>query len=597
MAHERTADHGLRPALAILAGWLALAVPLGAIAGVYVGFERGPAINRHLQINHYFLLDQDVVVLVLATLVLGLVCLPFLMIREAAAERAARIAGRHGGKIAFAAGALVFLAALMGAKLVYQDYPLSLDEFWATFDARIFQHGRFLAEVPARWRPFAAALQPQWRMEIVGDTHWASTYLPMNAALRAVFGLLGSQDLAGAFWAGLSVVAVFFIGRRLWPERLDAALVAAVLLASSSQLVFAGMSAYAMPAHLALNLLWLWLVLRRTRPSHAAAAVVAFVATGLHQMIFHPLFAAPFVLDFWRARRWGAAVFHTAAYAVIGLFWMVYWSVMLKSQGLAMVSQTGLGAVHVLYEAIHLVRHIKSNTVGVMAENGLRLIAWQNPLAVGLGVVGAVLAVKRREPVGICLTAGIVLTIVAMILLLAFQGEGWGYRYLHGFLGSLCLLAGSAWIRATPQSWPPRRAWAALIALTAFSVIVLMPIRAIQASALIHPFARGQRAIEGAGADVVIVDPTGVWYGRDEVRNDPFLLQGPKVLSADMLTPAQADALCARYRVAVFDRQDAPRVGMRTFPQPEEVHIGQVRAAMAARACGRHVLAGGSAGG
>jgi SAM-dependent methyltransferase len=597
MAQQQTADHGLRPALAALAAWLALAVPLGAVAGVYVGLQRQWAINRYLQINHYFLIDQDAVVLVLASLALGLVCLPVLTVSEAAAERAGAIAVRHGAKIAWAAGALVFLAALIGARVVYQHYPLSLDEFWATFDARIFAHGRVLAEIPAQWRPFAAALQPQWRMEIAGDSHWASTYLPMNAALRAAFGLLGSQDLAGAFWSGLSVVAVFFIGRRLWPARPDAALVGALLLATSAQLLFAGMSAYAMPAHLALNLVWLWLVLRRTRASHAAAAAAAFVATGLHQMIFHPLFAAPFVLDFWRARRWGAAVFHTVAYLVICLFWMVYWTVMLKSQGLAMVSQTGLGAVHVVYEAIHLVRHIKPNTVGMMAENGLRFIAWQNPLAVGLGVVGGVLAVRAREPVGVCLAAGVVLTTAAMMLLLAFQGEGWGYRYLHGFLGSLCLLAGSAWARLTPQTWPPRRAWATLTALTVFSLVVAMPIRAVQAFALIHPFAQAHAAIERAPADVVIVDPSGVWYGRDEVRNDPFLSQGPKVLSADMLTPAQAEALCARYRVAVFDRQDAPFAGVRTFDQPEDVHIGQVRAAMAARSCGRHVLAGPSAGG
>src|SRR6266852_644436 len=88
-----------------------------------------------------------------------------------------------------------------------------------------------------------------------------------------------------------------------------------ILLACSSQFLITAMSPYAMTAHLALNMVWLWFFLRDTRAGHLMAAGVAFVACGLHQVIFHPLFAAPFLLSLLVARRWKLAAYHGVVYA------------------------------------------------------------------------------------------------------------------------------------------------------------------------------------------------------------------------------------------------------------------------------------------
>src|SRR5208282_587380 len=114
------------------------------------------------------------------------------------------------------------------------------------------------------------------------------------------------------------------------------------LLATSSQFLITAMTPYAMTAHLTVNLVWLWLFLRGGRLGHAGAIAVAFLACGLHQLIFHPLFAAPFILQLWLERRYRAALFYTLAYALIGAFWIAYPTIAL---GLMVGAAPAAGAV------------------------------------------------------------------------------------------------------------------------------------------------------------------------------------------------------------------------------------------------------------
>jgi hypothetical protein len=92
--------------------------------------------------------------------------------------------------------------------------------------------------------------------------------------------------------------------RFLGDDRMGAGL-AVLLLATSGQVIFTGMTAYAMPAHLFFNVVWLWLFLIDRRGTDLAALAVGFMAMGLHQSLFHPMFAGPwFLLLLWQ-RRWG----------------------------------------------------------------------------------------------------------------------------------------------------------------------------------------------------------------------------------------------------------------------------------------------------
>ena len=73
--------------------------------------------------------------------------------------------------------------------------------------------------------------------------------------------------------------------------------VAAGFLVTSSQFVFTSMTAYAMPAHLAINLLWLYAFLRGDRAGWFAAPLIGVVALGLHNPFPHALFVTPFLVS------------------------------------------------------------------------------------------------------------------------------------------------------------------------------------------------------------------------------------------------------------------------------------------------------------
>src|SRR3546814_3143466 len=81
------------------------------------------------------------------------------------------------------------------------------------------------------------------------------------------------------------------------------------------------MTAYAMPAHLTVNLCWLWLVLRRRWWADIVALTLGLFAVGLHQIHYHPLFAAPILFLLLLRKEWGRAAFYALGYLAIGLFW------------------------------------------------------------------------------------------------------------------------------------------------------------------------------------------------------------------------------------------------------------------------------------
>lgn len=486
---------------------------------------------------------------------------------------------------------LVAVAALVGGRVVYRNYGLSMDEFMAGFDARIFATGRLLAPVAPEWRPFVDGLQPIFRLPVSQGAAWASAYLPVNAAFLSLFAAPGFPWAASALWAGVSILAIHGLARRMWPGRRDAAWVAALLLASSTQLLVTAMTPYAMSAHLALNLVWLWLFLRGGRGGHLAAAGVAGLACGLHQLIFHPLFAAPFVLQLWLARRWRVAAFHTAAYALIGLFWTFYAGLALRLSG---VEPAGtVGAAHLAQQVAGLLSTFDLTGVALMAKNLLRFIAWQNPLAIALFVLGFGAAL-RRGGVLQALAAGFLLTLAAVFVLLPFQGHGWGYRYVHGLLGSVCLIAVGAWITLT-EADPTRRPVLAkaLAAACVFVWGLLLPWQALQVHRWVTPYARASDALAAIDADVVIIDPRGIWYGRDLARNDPFLVARPKIVSLADLDETGVTQLCRTHRVKVFDAGAALKLGLRPARASAELDetAARLRAVMRRLHCGEPPLA------
>jgi hypothetical protein len=159
---------------------------------------------------------------------------------------------------------------------------------------------------------------------------------------------------------------------------------------------------------------------------------------------------------------------------------------------------------------------------------------------------------------------GVGLTLLPYFLFTNNQGHGWGYRHLHGVLGSLALIAAYGWVRilASDAGALAARARAAVIVAMVAGVALALPLRAFQVEAVVRPFATASAYLRGLDAEVVLVDVDAIWFGEDLVHNDPFLRARPKIMSLADLTPTQLEALCGRYSLTLVNYSHVARFGM-----------------------------------
>ncbi|MBX9663901.1 hypothetical protein [Novosphingobium sp.] len=448
----------------------------------------------------------------------------------------------------------MLVATSAGHFLILSGYDLSRDEQMATFDATVFGQGHLVAPVPAFWRDHADVLNTLFFYPAQPRAAWISSYLPLNAALRALFGVIAAPWLVGPFMTALGAVALFGCVRRLWPDDREAGFVALVLYAGSAQVLFAGMTSYAMPGHLALDLCWLWLFLRRTTASDIAALAVGFVATGLHQPLMHPMFVAPFILLLLAERRWHRAALYIAGYAAIGLFWL-WWPTWIGS--LVQAQPLGPRPEGVDYLSRLITTLSERDPMGLpnMVANGLRFIAWQHLLLVPLLLVGA--RRYRSDPMIAALAGGMVITVLVMAILLPNQGHGFGYRYLHGLIGNAILLAVYGWKALGEQTGQWRTL---LLRTTAAGALVVLPLQAVMAHQFYGVSAGISARLSAIDADYIVLGGKDAATAVDLVHNPPDLSARPVRLLRDELTRASVAAICASHPkvVLIGDRMIAP---------------------------------------
>ena len=461
------------------------------------------------------------------------------------------------------------LVALLGTFIVFRGAPLSYDEVMADFDAKVILGGRPIAPLAPEWRSSVSALATSFVLPVPGNAAWVSGYLPVNAALRAAFALVATPAITGPVLLAVAVLALAGIARRLWPDRPDAALVAMLMLATSPQVLVTAMTPYAMTAHMALNLVWLRLFLRGGPLGHGGAIATAFLACGLHQIIFHPLFALPFLIGLVVDRRWRLAAMYLVAYAAIGAFWTLYWQGLLVAAGYAAQGGAPVGGGFMVERVAALLQAFEWRGLQTMAMNGVRFVAWQSPLLLPLCVM-AWPTIRRGDGLARPLAAGLVLTAGAMFVLLPYQGHGWGYRYLHGLIGSAALLAALGWIRVTETlDRPGRNAATAILGLGWIgATLIALPGRALEAHHFAAPYVTAVEAIARSPADIVLVDDTNLVYGMDLVRNDPYLRAAPTVLLLRRLPAERLAELCATRKIALFGREEGVRLGIAREDEP-----------------------------
>ncbi|HEX5257688.1 MAG TPA: hypothetical protein VFW35_02775 [Sphingomicrobium sp.] len=531
-----------------------IALPL---AGVLVIFALLAAFTAPQLLPRFYFLHQDS---------LGLVALMALLVgfnKRGLAAYTLRLPQVSLTTRTVLIGAMVAAILLWaGTYLIFDNYPMSRDEQMVVFDMAIFRGSHLAAPLAPEWRRFADALNPAFLLQLPGNAAWVSSYMPVNAMLHVLFGLI-DPALTNPVLAAAGGVATFDCARRLFPDDRGAQAIALLMYATSAQVLVAAMTPFAMTGHLALNMIWLALYLRGTRTAHAGAIAVGFLAIGLHQIIFHPLFALPFIDHLRRRGEWRTALAYLACYALFGLFWISYPHLAASSAGLTSAAGLAAGSSGFITERVlPLLTDREPQTIALMNANLLRFIAWQNLALLPLMLLGWT-AVRRGDGIARPLALGIALTTIAMGLLLPYQANGWGYRYLHGLIGSCALVAGYGWRDAADRRGTRAFVGAAMVATLA----VTIPFLTWQAATFVRPYARVNRMIDGIHADMVVIDSEGPAFRIDEVRNRPDLSNRPIRLASHMLTPADIRRLCARGSIAFVDAGHMQALGL-GFNQP-----------------------------
>lgn len=479
---------------------------------------------------------------------------------------------------------LIFaLAAWSGRYWLMGDYALSRDEQVAEFGAATLGRGMLGWPIPSEWLDYRRAIMPEFFSPFGADRIWTSAYLPLNSAFRMLCGWLGDPNLAGPLFLLIGLFALWRMALRLFPDRPDAVAVVLAMSLGSAQLLVTGMTPYAMTGHFALNMLWLALVLRGGAWGHGAAGIVALILAGLHQYHYPFPFLLPFLLWFALGRRWGAFAFHAAVLAVAILLWAKLWpQLLIDLHGPAADVRPSAGVadkVDSLFDRLiakwHPLLHLS------------RFFAWNNLLLMPLAAIGLWRldwrAALRGEKVALPLAIGA----FGMAVLAMDQGYGWGYRYLHPFIGSLALLAGFGWVSLR---WPGGEARRAVLVGSLVAAALTGGFLMVRAHDYVAPYAAAHRLILSSDADIVLVDPQHGRFVTDLVRGrDGVPVGRPMVMALRMLDEKDVDRLCDRYSIAIFDRSGFAPLNVGTVPWSAE-ELAEMRAYMDKRGCGRLLL-------
>ncbi len=509
-----------------------------------------------LWVGEYLFARQDAWVLGAYALALAGFGVWVMMARGKAGSAFASQRSRAAPWLVLIAAIAMVVAARLGRAFVFHDYSPSRDEVMTELAGAYFAEGRMGWPIPAEWQPFHRAMMPEFYSPYGADTHWTAIYLPVHAAIVALFRWLGDAALAAPAMLGLGLAMLWRVSGQIFGaeegHQREARIIVMVMALSSAQLLATGMTYFAMTSHFAFNLIWLALVLKDRAWSHALAMPVLVLAAGLHQWHFPLLFVGPFILWLLLRRQWVATAWHIVAVALVVMIWAKLWPMALAD----LVGPPPPTDVHRTPTATEKVASLFNRLDSWQPLiNTARLFAWNNLLLLPLLAL-APLAVRWRPfirtlfsdpPVVLPLLLGV----IAGLILSIYQGYGWGFRYMHGQMGPLCLLAGFGWLAVARRI--PSIARALVISGTALSLLAgFWLIR--DTEQYVRGYARSMAAIRAADADVVLVDLRGGFYFNDFVRFDHGVLRRPVVIGLHMLTMDQIDQLCARYTVAIADK-------------------------------------------
>ena len=428
--------------------------------------------------------------------------------------------GNHPRFLALASAAMIALAAV----IVYHGYPLSMDEYAAVFQSKIFASGHLVAQLPRDlidWlvvRGFNGSFlvaSPETGRAI--EHYW-----PGFALLLAPFEYLKVNWLCNASLAGLGIFLIHWITKEITGDR-RAAGWALLFTVASGVFVADAVSYYSMQAHLTTNLLFVALLLKPSGYRALGAGLVGSLALTLHNPVPHALFAVPWIVamaaERGQRRYLLPLMLGYLPGVALGFAWLVF--------------RADIASVHDS-SPLHGI------TAGVFAWPGETLLnmrtaalvkmwVWMLP---GLLVFALLGRLRRRDnPHVRLLMQSAVLTFVGYLFVRFDQGHGWGYRYFHSAWGAVPILAGCA-MTGTSGGSSEAQHWRLLSfagAAAILNLVVVMPFQLHQISEVITQHLAQLPPPQRPGNNVYFIHPRGGFYVADMVQIDP-LLRDPDLL-------------------------------------------------------------------
>ena len=435
--------------------------------------------------------------------------------------------------------AMVSLVLLVcGALGVYHKHPLSMDEYAAYFQSRVFAAGHLSGQFPL---PLMDRLIPPGFQDfflnvshVTGQV--ASSYWPAHALIMAPFTLVGMPWACNPVLSALTLLVIHRLALHLF-EDTEAAGLALLLTAASPVFFGIGISYYSMPAHLLANSLYALLLLRPTPAKAFAAGIAGSIALSLHNPVPHMLFAVPWLI--WIATRHSGIRLLAALCAgylplciLLGVGWFEF-STHLQAEGQVLTA----GSADAANRFKHMLAVFSPPTAGVLLSRSIGLAkvwVWAVP---GLLILACYGAVRGRGNVTCRLLAASALTtLIGYVFFPPDQGHGWGYRYFHSAWVALPLLATAAMYRpAGPKDMPGDSAAsnvsifadqatksyvAACVLLT---LIFGVGLRAWQMQEFMADDLNQLPHYPGTERRIVLIDTRLSSYGADLVQNDPWL--------------------------------------------------------------------------
>ena len=439
-------------------------------------------------------------------------------------------AGEH--PILVATVSLVLLVC--GALGVYHNHPLSMDEYAAYFQSRVFAAGHLNGQFPPPVMDWL--IPPPFQDFFLNVSHVtgkvASSYWPAYAMIMTPFTLVGMPWACNPVLSALTLLVVHRLALYMFEDTEAAGL--ALLLTVASPVFFGiGISYYSMPAHLLANSLYALLLVRPTPAKAFAAGIVGSIALSLHNPIPHMLFAVPWLI--WIATRQGGIRLLAALGAgylplcmLLGVGWFEF-STHLQAEGQALIAANADAANRFK----HMLAAFSPPTATVLLSRSIGLAkvwVWGVP---GLVILACYGAVRGRSNITCRLLAASALTtLIGYVFYPQDQGHGWGYRYFHSAWMALPLLATAAIY--TPKGLKDMRRDSVSIfadqatksyvaACILLSLIFGVGFRAWQIEGFVADDINQLPHYQGTERRIVLIDTRFSSYAADLVQNDPWL--------------------------------------------------------------------------